>query len=76
MTITTPPALRDYRTNHTIRPVRDWSDDLNGFVMRCPVDSIRVQQNAGGQWRHESAEIKQLAAFERGWKIGDPVDWR
>ncbi len=75
-TPTTPPALRAYRTRHRVVVVRDWSEDFGRFVPVCETDGIRVYARRNGAYRHDSFEIAQLAAFERGWQIGDPVDWR
>ena len=81
MTPTTPVALKAYRTRHTIRPVRDWDEDFKNFTPVCETDGIRViprtvRRNtravervpllSRGHWRHDPAEIKQLAALERG----------
>ncbi len=76
MTPTTPPALLRFREPHRIVLSREWDEDMGRFTPVCGHDAIRVYTLRDGSYRHDPSEVKQLAAFERGWKLGDPVDWR
>lgn len=58
--------LREYRSAHVIRPVKDWNDDIRlGYVTRCAVDGLRVIPRRTG-WRHHPDEVRALGRAERG----------
>jgi hypothetical protein len=64
----TPIPLARYRERHVIEPVKDWLEDIQGFVWRCKHDRLRIYPRTGG-WRHASEEILGLVALERGQTI-------
>lgn len=64
----TPPALRAYRSRHTIQPVREWSADFDRIIEVCIVDSIRVYP-VGGRMVHDRYEIRELVKRERGEEV-------
>ncbi len=67
----TPPALLAYRQPHKVAPVRDWDDSFRYHVTVCERDGIRVHARSDGTYRHDSVEIAELAARERG----ESIDW-
>lgn len=69
-TATTPLQLKQYRERHTIRSIRAFDEDEQRLVDVCAHDSIRLYAQRG-RWVHRSEDIKQLVAFENGFKI----DW-
>ncbi len=66
-------VMEQFRSKHTIFPVKDWDDDLHGYTMRCKLDGIRVHPSKGGSYRHDMAEVRRTSLIAGG--VLPKIDW-